>query len=61
MQKDYWAIKISDEQRAWLDETLKTMDRSGLNWESVRILIDLIFKRGVHEGRAEKTSQSSDI
>lgn len=56
IEKDYWAIKITDEQRTWLDDTLKTMDKTGLNWESAKILVDLVFKRGIHEGRSEKSS-----
>lgn len=48
---DYWRIDISDNGRLWIDEVLKSVDKSGLNWESVKIMADLIYKRGVHDGR----------
>lgn len=48
IKPDHWSVQITVDEKEWLNGLMEQLACHTLNYESVRIALDLAFKKGKH-------------
>lgn len=47
---EYFSVKLNKRQLSWIDRQLETAYSNSMSWESVALIVQMAYKKGIQDG-----------